>query len=116
LRTGQKTPIHDLLLTENGYFINNRGFIGFMGRQPKLTITAVRAAARDRRQGMTWQALSIKYNVAVNTIRKALSEYSTEFQPQSQAQRSEQQNRLTRAETEIEQIKAALKKRFNLHI
>ena len=87
-----------------------------MGRKPKLSISEVRKAALDRRNGMTWKELSIKYNIAINTIRKALSEYSTEFQPQSQAQRSEHQKRLTTAETEIEKIKAALKKRFNLHI
>ena len=87
-----------------------------MGRKPKLTISEIRQAARDRRNGMTWKALSLKYHVAINTVRKALSEYSTEFTPQSPAERSEHQNRLTAVETEIEKIKAQLKKRFNLHI
>ena len=87
-----------------------------MGRKPKLSISEVRNAAKDRRLGMNWKDLSIKYSVAINTIRKALSEYSTEFLPQSPAERSEHQNRLTTAETEIKKIKAVLKKRFNLHI
>ena len=87
-----------------------------MSRKPKLSISEVRNAAKERRNGMSWKDLSIKYNVAINTIRKALSKYSTEFRPQSPAERSEHQNRLTTAETEIERIKAVLKKRFNLHI
>ena len=50
-----------------------------MPRGRKLTTEQIQEAACDRRNGMTWKALSKKYRVAVNTIRFTLSEYSDEF-------------------------------------
>lgn len=87
-----------------------------MGRPRKLTIMQIEEAAKYRRQGMTWKDLSLKYDVAMNTIKKSLSEYSREFAPINRVKRSELEERLTTAETEIERIKAQLKKRFNMHI
>ena len=52
-----------------------------MGRPRKLTIKAVQQASVDRRNGMTWKALSLKYECAINTIRYSLAEYSDEFAP-----------------------------------
>ena len=80
-----------------------------MSRPRKLTIGQVEAAAIDRRSGMSWKQLSLKYKCAVNTLRTALAEYSDEFNPIRPVRRSE-------LETEIEKIKQALKKRFNLHV
>ncbi len=87
-----------------------------MAAKRKLSPAQIRQAAQDRRQGITWKGLSLKYNVAINTIRKALSEYSREFTPINQLKRSELEERLRQAESEIHKIKAQLKKRFNLHI
>ena len=87
-----------------------------MARQRKLTLIQIEQAAQDKRQGMSWKGLSLKYHVAINTIRKALSEYSREFTPINRLKRSELEERLRQAESEIHKIKAQLKKRFNLHI
>lgn len=87
-----------------------------MGRPLKLTTACVQQAAVDRRNGMTWEALSIKYDCAINTIRDALLRYSDEFNPSDPTQRSELSRRLDVTESKLEQIEKALKKRFNLHI
>lgn len=87
-----------------------------MARKRKLSTAQVQQAAQDKRSGETWKALSIKYGVAINTLRKALSEYSTEFTPITTLKRSELEARLRQSESEIQRIKTALKKRFNLHI
>ena len=87
-----------------------------MARKRKLSTAQVQQAAQDKRSGETWKGLSIKYGVAVNTLRKALSEYSREFTPITTLKRSELEARLHHTESDIEKIKAHLKKRFNLHI
>lgn len=84
-----------------------------MSRPKKLTTAAIKQAAADRRNGMTWEQLKQKYNCAVNTLRTALAEYSDEFVP---AHRAELQSQLKHATAEIEKIKNALKQRFNLHV
>ena len=87
-----------------------------MGRPHKLTTEQVQQAAVDRRNGMTWEALSLKYNCAINTMRDALSRYSDEFNPSDPMQRSELARRLEATESKLEKIEKALRKRFNLHI
>lgn len=87
-----------------------------MGRHRKLTPQEVQQAAVDRRAGMSWRELSEKYKCAINTIRFALSDYSDEFNPMPMIERSSLANKLTTAESEIEKIKTALRKRFNLHV
>ena len=81
-----------------------------------MSIEQIQHAAVDRRNGMTWKALHQKYKVAINTLRATLAEYSDEFSPIDPPQRRELENQLKGAYTEIEKIKEALKKRFNLHV
>ena len=69
-----------------------------MARPRKLHISKIEHAAIDRRKGMTWKSLSLKYNVAINTIRKALSDYSIEFAPLNRVKRSELEERLANTE------------------
>lgn len=87
-----------------------------MPRGRKLTTEQVQQAAVDRRNGMSWRELSEKYECAVNTIRFALSDYSDEFNPLPPIQRSSLENQFHAMQSEFEKLKAALKKRFNLHI
>jgi len=87
-----------------------------MARPRKLQLKEVQAAAMDRRKGATWKTLAEKYKVSINTVRKALGEYSTEFTPINLFKRSELEERVIQTESEIEKIKQQLKKRFNLHI
>ena len=87
-----------------------------MPRPRRLSIEQVQQAAADRRAGMTWHQLRTKYNCAINTLRNALAEYSDEFLPIKPGQRSELENEIKRAHSEIDKIKTALKKRFNLHV
>ena len=87
-----------------------------MGRPHKLSSAAVQQASVDRRNGMTWHALSVKYDCAINTIRDALMRYSDEFNPTDPTQRSELSRRLDDTESKLEKIEKVLKKRFNLHI
>lgn len=87
-----------------------------MARKRKLTEAQVQAAAQDRRNGTTWKGLSMKYKCSINTVRKALSEYSGEFTPLPPLKRSVLEERVTKAETEIARITSILKKRFNIHL
>ena len=87
-----------------------------MSRPRKLTSEQVEAAASDRRGGMSWNRLARKYKCAVNTVRTALAEYSTEFLPNQNPRRAPRAAQLRTAVNDIEKIKKALKKRFNLHI
>ena len=87
-----------------------------MGRGRKLSIEQVQQAAVDRRNGMSWRALSRKYECALNTVRTALSEYSDEFKPIPLIERPSLENQIEEAQANIEKITKALKKRFNLHI
>lgn len=84
-----------------------------MSRPKKMTPQEVKQAAADRRNGMTWEQLKLKYNCAVNTLRTALADYSDEFVP---AHRAELHTQLKHAHAEIQKIKNALKTQFNLHI
>lgn len=86
------------------------------GRPRKLSPEQVQHAALDRRNGMSWRDLSKKYKCAVNTLRTALFEYSDEFEPLLLIERASLETQVSAAHTEIENIKKALKKRFNLHI
>lgn len=86
------------------------------GRPRKFTTVEVQAAAADRRSGMTWEALSVKYKCAVNTIRESLYRYSDEFCPNDPPQRSELSRQLHAVQSRLDKIEKALKKRFNLHI
>lgn len=87
-----------------------------MGRPRKMTRTEVEEAAVDRRKGMTWNALSVKYNCAINTLRDSLSRYSDEFNPSTPAQKAEIARRLEGIEAKLDKIEKALRKRFNIHI
>ena len=87
-----------------------------MPRGRKLKTEQIQQAAVDRRNGMTWQALHKKYGVAINTLRATLAEYSDEFSPIDPPQRSELERQLQNTQAEVENIKKALKKRFNLHV
>lgn len=87
-----------------------------MGRPRKLNLEQIQHAALDRQNGMSWQKLSKKYKCAVNTIRTALAAYSEEFVPIPSAQKASLKNQLSNAQSDIEKIKTALKKRFNLHV
>ena len=87
-----------------------------MSRPRRLSPEEVQQAAADRRSGMTWHALKDKYQCAVNTLRDALARYSDEFLPARPTQRSELEAELKLAHAEIDKIKSALKKRFNLHV
>lgn len=87
-----------------------------MARPRKLTPLQLEKAARDKRKGMTWKALSIKYKCAINTLRSSLSEYSNEFIPFDTIKKSELEKRLIATERTLNNIKRKLKKRFNLHI
>lgn len=87
-----------------------------MGRQRKLSPEQVQQAAIDRRKGMSWKNLSLKYKCAVNTVRFALSEYSDEFNPLRPIARSELEVQLAQTQSEVEKIKKSLRKRFNLHV
>ena len=94
-----------------------------MARKPKLSQAEIRAAAADRRNGMTWENLSIKYQCAINTLRRSLSKHSTEFTPLPPTTRVDilqelksTKERLTATEKELTAIKRVLKKRFNIHL
>ena len=87
-----------------------------MSRPRRFTPQEVKQVAADRRSGMTLEQLKEKYNCAVNTIRTALAEYSDEFLPVRPTQRAELESQLKHAHSEIDKIKSALKKRFNLHV
>ena len=87
-----------------------------MGRSRKLSPEAVQHAAVDRRNGMSWEALSQKYKCAVNTVRFALSEYSDEFVPVTPQMRLELETKLDAALSEIEKLKRVLKEQFNLQV
>lgn len=87
-----------------------------MSRARKLSTEQVEQAAIDRRNGMSWHKLSRKYQCAVNTVRNALADYSDEFNPIRPIQRSELETQLNAAHCEINKIKKALRKRFNLHV
>lgn len=67
-----------------------------MARPRKLRIAQVESAAIDKRQGHTWKSLSVKYEVSINTIRKALADYRHEFTPLTRIKRSELERRLTK--------------------
>ena len=43
-----------------------------MARPRKMTMTQVQQAAADKRKGMTWKHLSIKYECSINTLRNSL--------------------------------------------
>ena len=86
-----------------------------MARPRKLSPKQVEQIAIDRRSGMSWQKLRVKYKCAVNTLRSALSDYSDEFNPIRSVQRSElektleqTQSDLTKAQSDIDTIKTAL--------
>ena len=87
-----------------------------MGRPRKLTSAEVRQAAVDRRTGMTWKALSVKYECAINTIRYSLAEYSDEFAPRVSMLRPQVEHQLNSLQSDMDNLKEALKKRFNLHV
>ena len=87
-----------------------------MPRGRKLSLKQIERAAVDRRNGMSWRELSVKYKCAINTIRTALAAYSSEFAPQPPVRHVTLETQVCAAQTEIENIKKALKKRFNLHV
>ncbi len=90
-----------------------------MGRPRKLSPQQVEQAATDRRNGMSWSKLSSKYKCAINTIRTALAEHSDEFLPKELLPKENDkilETQLTNAIDDINKIKKALKKQFNLHI
>ena len=87
-----------------------------MSRARKLSPEQVAAAAVDRRSGLSWQKLSRKYQCAVNTLRNALAEYSDEFHPIRPVQKSELERQLNTVQSDVDNIKKALRKRFNLHV
>lgn len=87
-----------------------------LGRPKKLSINEVEHAALDRRKGMSWKALSIKYKCATNTLRTALLEYSDEFKIVKPVDVLSLVRELKETQNELNKIKAALKKRFNLHV
>lgn len=87
-----------------------------MPRGRKLTTEQVQQAAVDRRNGMSWRELSIKYDCAVNTIRFALSDYSDEFNPLPPIARSSLESQLQSVQSDFAKLKKILKKRFNVHI
>ena len=85
-----------------------------MSRPRKLSPEQVEQVAVDRRNGMSWKKLSVKYHCAINTLRNSLSEYSEEFAPIAHTQRSQLIARLTAAEFEIQSIKMKLKEHLNV--
>ena len=87
-----------------------------MPRGRKLSLKQIERAAVDRRNGMSWSNLSKKYKVVINTMRSTLAEYSDEFLPQPRPARVPLETQVSDAHAEIEKIKKALKKRFNLHV
>ena len=87
-----------------------------LGRPNKLSISEVEHAALDRRNGMSWKALSIKYKCAKNTVRTALLDYSDEFKIIQPVDVLSLVRQLEETQNELNKIKAALKKRFNLHV
>lgn len=87
-----------------------------LGRPNKLSIIEVEHAALDRRNGMSWKGLSQKYKCATNTLRTALSEYSDEFKIIPPVDVLSLVRELEETQNELNKIKAALKKRFNLHV
>ena len=87
-----------------------------MSRARKLAPEQVEQAAVDRRNGMSWHKLSVKYKCAVNTLRNALSDYSDEFNPIRHVRRSELESQLAQTQADVAKIKSVLKKRFNLHV
>lgn len=86
-----------------------------MPRGRKLSPKQIEQAAVDRRNGMSWSRLSKKYKVVINTIRSTLAEYSDEFAPKPTPPAKEKTG-LAEVVIEVEKIKKALKKRFNLHV
>ena len=76
-----------------------------MGRPRKLTTKAVQQAAVDRRNGMTWKALSLKYECAINTIRYSLAEYSDEFAPTVSMLRPQVEQQLNALQSDMDNIK-----------
>lgn len=87
-----------------------------MPRPRKLSPKQVEHAAADRRAGLSWSQLSIKYKCAINTIRTALCEYSDEFLPKGRENRLTLEMQVSNAIAEIDRIKKVLRKRFNVHI
>ncbi len=87
-----------------------------MSRGRKLTTEVLQQAAVDRRKGLSWKKLSEKYKCAVNTMRFSLAEYCDEFLPNTQPRRTDTQTQLDTVQSEIDKIKKALRKRFNLHV
>lgn len=87
-----------------------------LGRPNKLSISEVEHAALDRRNGMSWKALSQKYKCATNTLRTALAAYSDEFKTIPPIDVVSLVRELKETQNELNRIKAALKKRFNLHV
>ena len=85
-----------------------------MSRPRKLSPEQVEQAAIDRRSGMSWHKLRDKYACAINTLRNSLAEYSDEFAPIALPRRNQLAARLTEAEMEIRNIKAALREQLNL--
>lgn len=76
-----------------------------MGRPRKLTTQAVQQAAVDRRNGMTWKALSLKYECAINTIRYSLAQYSDEFAPTVSMLRPQVEQQLNALQSDMDNIK-----------
>ena len=94
-----------------------------MPKGRKLSDKQVEQVAIDRRNGYSWKKLSLKYKCAVNTLRSALADYSDEFNPIRSVRRSELEKELkqtkcdlTKAQSEIDKIKDALRLRFGLHL
>lgn len=87
-----------------------------LGRPHKLSVLEVEHAALDRRNGMSWKALGQKYKCSKNTVRTALLEYSDEFKSIKPVDVLSLVNELKETQNELNKIKSALKKRFNLHV
>lgn len=87
-----------------------------MSRPRKLKPKQVQQAAIDRRTGMSWKQLSLKYKCAINTIRYALADYSEEFAPTVSMLRPQLERQLNTIQADLDNIKKALRKRFNLHL
>ncbi|MDE0555820.1 MAG: hypothetical protein OXI24_16505 [Candidatus Poribacteria bacterium] len=87
-----------------------------MARPRKLSPEQVQQAAVDRRNGMTWDELRVKYECAINTVRSALAEYSDEFNPIAAPKRIKLERQLQDTQSKVDKIEKLLRKRFNLHI
>ena len=81
-----------------------------MARPRKLTAEVIEQAAADRRNGMSWRKLGVKYNCSVNTLRTRLAEYSEEFAPIAFVCHRKLTKRLSAAKQEIQTLKSQLKK------